>query len=294
MKEIVNVDDFEKISFVFRGHVGHWLAQSMMHIFSLDRVNEAYSFSAKYSGAKFASTLLEHVGVRYRIGNADYLNQLSTGPFITISNHPYGGLDGIMLIDLIATLRPDYKVMVNKILSLIKAMDENFISVIPKVDDKQKEIKSANINGVRDTLIHLHECHPMGFFPAGAVSNFHIKNRCVEDREWQRNVIKIIKMAKVPILPIRFFDKNSFFFYFLGLINWRIRLLRMPQEIFNKKKQLPRIGVGQIITVEEQLKYKNLNEFGALLRDSIYQMPLPSSFIFRDDWLKQLRNKSSE
>lgn len=294
MEKIVDVDDFEKISLIFRGHTGRWLAQKMMHIFSLDRVNEAYSYSAKDSGAKFASTLLEYLGVRYRIGNADSLNQLSTGPFITISNHPYGGLDGIMLIDLMATLRPDYKVMVNKILSLVKAMDENFISVIPRVDDKQKEIKSTNINGVRDTLMHLHEGHPMGFFPAGAVSNFCIKDRCIEDREWQKNVIKIIKRAKVPVLPIRFFDKNSFIFYFLGLINWRIRLLRMPYEVFNKKKQLPRIGIGPIIPVEEQLKYKNLNDFGVLLRNSIYQMPLPKSFIFKDNWLDKLRNKSSE
>ena len=101
-------------------------------------------------------------------------------------------------------------------------------------------------------------------------------------------------MAKVPVLPIRFFDKNSFFFYFLGLINWRIRLLRMPQEVFNKKKQFPRIGVGQIITVEEQLKYKSLNEYGTFLRNSIYQMPLPTSFIFKNDWLDRLRNKPSE
>lgn len=294
MKEIVNVDDFEKISFIFHGHVGHWLAQKLMHIFSLDRVNEAYNYSAKYNGAKFAKTLLEHIGVHYQIGNAHFLKKLSTGPFITISNHPYGGLDGIMLIDLMATLRPDYKMMTNKILSLIKAMNENFISVIPNIDDKQKKITSTNINGVRETMIHLHEGHPMGFFPAGAVSDFYIKNRCVEDRKWQKNVIKIIKMAKVPVLPIRFFDKNSFFFYFLGLINWRIRLLRMPQEIFNKKKQQPRIGIGQIITVEEQLKYKNLNEFGFLLRNSIYQMPLPTSFIFKDDLLDKLRNKSSE
>lgn len=278
MEKIVNIEDFEKISPIFRGKNGHKLAEWTMHILALDRVNKAYEHSAKYTGAKFADSLLDYIGVHYRIGNAQRLNQLPKGAFITISNHPYGGLDGIMLIDLMANIRHDYKVMVNQILSLIKAMDENFISVLPKVD-KETNIKSVNINGVRETLRHLQDGHPMGFFPAGAVSNFCIKKECIRDREWQKNIIKIIQIAKVPVLPIRFFDSNSLFFYFLGLIDWRIRLTRMPYEVFNKSKQYPRIGIGELIPVEEQLKHKDLNEFGLFLRKSVYQMPQPHLFI---------------
>ena len=74
---------------------------------------------------------MNDLGVNYVIGNAERLEQLPQEAFITVSNHPYGGLDGIILIDLIAGIRSDYKLMVNKIISLVKTMQENFISVIP-------------------------------------------------------------------------------------------------------------------------------------------------------------------
>jgi hypothetical protein len=282
VKNIVNIEDFEKISTIFKGKSGHLLAKVAMNLFALNKVNKAYNHSSKHRGPKFAKSLLKDLGVNYRIGNAERLKTLPKGPFVTISNHPYGGLDGIMLIDLMAGIRSDYKIMVNQILSLIKTMDENFISVQPKTD-KDIGIKSININGVRETLRHLHNGHPVGFFPAGAVSNFSIKQGCVRDREWQKNVIKIIKIAKVPVIPIRFFDGNSLFFYFLGLIDWRIRLSRMSYEIFNKKNQNPRIGIGQLIPVEEQAKYKDIDSFGTFLRNSIYHMSLPDLFIPKEE-----------
>ncbi len=272
----INIKDLEKVSPLFRGRIGNRFAEYMMHFLAIDKINELYDHSFDYKGAEFASRLLNDLGVYYRIGNIDRLKNSLKGGFISISNHPYGGLDGIMLIDLMAGIRPDYKFMVNKVLSLIKTMDENFISVTP-VTTKKPEI-SENISSIRETLIHLREGHPVGVFPSGAVSDFSIKDFRVRDREWQESVLKLIKMAKVPIVPIRFFDKNSPFFYLLGLINWRIRLLRMPSEVFNKKNQRPRIGIGEIITVEEQEQFNDISSFGFFLRRAVYDMPLPESF----------------
>ena len=112
---------------------------------------------------------------------------------------------------------------------------------------------------------------------------FNIKNLRVKDREWQGSILKLIQKAKVPVVPIRFFDKNSAFFYLLGLINWRIRLIRMPREIFNKKKHQPRIGVGNIITVEDQQKFPDYKALGRFLQKAVYDMPMPTSFIQRAD-----------
>jgi putative hemolysin len=89
----------------------------------------------------------------------------------------------------------------------------------------------------------------------------------------------VIHSVRVPVIPLRFFDKNSHFFYFLGLINWRVRLLRLPSEVFNKKGQEPRIGIGNIISVEEQQQFADADALGAYLREKVYEMPLPESFI---------------
>jgi len=276
-KELIDINDLESLSPVFRGKTGHRLAKFAIRLFAIDRVNRLYRNSCNYTGSEFAASLLNNLGVDYRIGNIERLSNLPEGGYITISNHPYGGLDGIMLIDLMAGIRPDYKVMVNRILSLIKAMDENFISVRPK-GNTDIGINSLNINGIRKALVHLQEGHPIGFFPSGAVSDLSLQDRHVRDREWQESVIKLIQKAEVPIVPIRFFDQNSPFFYSLGLINWRVRLIRMPYEIFNKSKQNPRIGIGKIISVEEQKQYTDLNSFRTFLRKSVYEMPKPASF----------------
>jgi putative hemolysin len=179
-----------------------------------------------------------------------------------------------------AGIRPDYKFMVNKILSHVKTMEENFISVTP-VGNKKVKITAETINGIRETLNRLKEGHPIGFFPSGAVSDFSIKDWYIRDRAWQKSILGLIQSAKVPIMPIRFFDTNSFLFYFLGLINWRIRLLRMPHELFNKRERDIRIGIGNLISVEEQEQYPDAGNFGDFLRRSVYEMPLPASFIPR-------------
>ena len=84
--------------------------------------------------------------------------------------------------------------------------------------------------------------------------------------------------AKVPILPIRFFDRNSALFYLLGLVSWKIRTLRLPHEIINKKNSTIRIGVGNILTLEEQAKHESSEDFGKWLRESVYGMPMPEKF----------------
>lgn len=278
---IIKAEDFGKLSWVFRGNRGHALAKFLMRLMALDKINDLYDRSGHKSGTDFTSSLLQDVGVEYLVGNPERLKQLPEGAFITISNHPYGGVDGIILIDLFGQLRPDYKFMVNKILSMVKAMEVHFISVTPS-GNKKESPSAASLRGVRETIAHLREGHPMGFFPSGAVSDFSLRDRCIRDRAWQDSILRLIHLAKVPILPIRIFDTNSRFFYSLGLLNWRIRLLRMPREVFNKNKKAHRIGIGNLISVEEQKKFKDHKSLGAFLRKNVYDMPLPAAFTPKD------------
>jgi putative hemolysin len=119
----------------------------------------------------------------------------------------------------------------------------------------------------------------MGFFPSGAVSDFSLKDLRIRDRKWQTSILHLIHKVKVPILPIRFFDTNSPFFYFLGVINWRIRSLRLPSEVFNKREQETRLAIGNIMSVQEQEKYPDGDSLGTFLRQTVYEMPKPASFI---------------
>lgn len=278
--KVIEAKDFEVLSPLFKGERGHRLAEFIMHLLAIDRVNQVYDISGACTGAEFTSRLLNDLGVKYVVGNAERLKLLPEGPFITVSNHPYGGLDGIISIDLIASIRADYKFMVNKMISLVKTLEDNLISVTP-AGNKKDGLTGTSIRGIREIREHLHNGHPAGFFPSGAVSDFSLRGLCIRDRQWQQGILHLIRSVKVPILPMRFFDRNSSFFYFLGLINWRIRALRLPYEVFNKRDRELRMGIGNLISVEEQKQFTDIAALGSFLRKSVYEMPVPDSYIPR-------------
>lgn len=283
---ILTLKDLEELTPAFSGRVGHSVGRALMRMLNVDALNALYDRQADKQGPDFTDSLLRDQNINYIIGGWQTLDKLPEGAFITVSNHPYGGLDGIMLIDLIGHLRPDYKVMVNKILSYIRVLNPNFITVIPTGKTRTAP-KAESLHGVRIALNQLHDGSPVGFFPSGAVSDLKPRERCIRDREWQPSVLRLIRKARVPIIPIRFFDRNSDFYYALGLINWQIRVLRLPSELLNKSGHQARIGVGDIITPEMQDSCTSIEDFGRMLRDSVYGMPLPEKMISREEFFRQ-------
>ena len=272
---LIETKELEEMSPLFRGKGGNALANGLMNILKITAVNDLYDRHPEAFGADFATDILEDIGVNPALFFEDpSIHTLSEvipdGPFITISNHPCGHVDGIALIDLFGHIRPDYKVMVNEILGRIENLNCSFIKVTPTGNARSAATVSS-IGGVREALQHLKDGHSLGFFPAGAVSDFSLRTMKVGDRIWQEPLVRLIRKARVPIIPVRFCDGNSPFYYSLGLIDWRVRLLRLPSEVFNKKGKPFRICVGNPISVSRQDEFgSNINEFSKFLRSSVY------------------------
>ncbi len=277
---LITMDDIEQIFPVFRGEKGHKVAEWLLRLTGIDRLAERYERHEDLTGPSFVNAFLTDLDVDYQVGGFEHLAALAEGPFVTVSNHPYGGLDGLILIDLIGHVRADYKVMVNQFLNLVKTIKDNFISVIPNTDATEKVAKKS-IEGVRKSLMHVKAGHPLGLFPAGVVSDPH--GFRIYDREWQMPAIRLIQSMKVPVLPIRFFDKNSFFFYVLGLVSWKIRTLRFPREVLNKSGRLVRVGIGPVISVEQQRECGSKEALGQLLRNLVYGIQVPKNLIKRSE-----------
>ena len=108
----------------------------------------------------------------------------------------------------------------------------------------------------------------------------------LSERDWQDAAVRLIRKARVPVVPVRFFDRNSRFYYALGLIDYRVRFVRLFHEVFNKRGSCPRVGIGAPISVEEQEQYPDLQSFKSFLRSSVYDMPLPESFVKRSELWK--------
>ena len=266
---LITLNEMENATPLFRGRAGNALCMSLMRMLSVNKVNDLYDRCSGSRGPDFARAVLKDIGVGYEVLNSDVLSRLPEGPFITISNHPYGHIDGIMLIDLFGHIRPDYKVMVNNFLGRIEALGENFIRVTPTGTDRTTPTKES-IQGITDAVAHVRNGCCLGIFPSGAVSDLSLKDRCIRDREWQEAVIRLIRKLNVPVVPVHFLDRNSNFYYSLGLIDWRVRLLRLPGEVFNKRGRVTRIALGEIIPPERMQEFDDIDMLRNFLRNKVY------------------------
>jgi len=187
-----------------------------------------------------------------------------------VSNHPFGALDGIALLDIVGSVRPDFKVMVNMFLNHITAMRPSFIAVDPSAS-ADHEKRRTTMQGIRQAMMQVKQGHPIGFFPAGAVSKLKWNMR-INDREWQPSIIRLIQQLKVPVVPIFFHGHNSTFFNILGVISWRIRTLRLPAEVFRRCGKTMRVSVGEPIMPDRLDACADLAELGELLRNATYSL----------------------
>lgn len=273
MKEkLISIEDIRKIHPVFRKKYGDILAKLGLKISGLDKVNKVYDHSKHLTGIEFCAHLLDGLGMKRTLVNGHILDKYKDQPFITVSNHAYGHIDGIAYIEQLGAYNPNFKIMVNFILGMIDTMSENFITVNPYDPDVFNKVSS--LSGVKQCIAHLRDGNPLGLFPAGAISNLERNNGkwAIEDREWQTSVLKLIKFAKVPIIPIHISGRNSRFFYSLGLIDWRLRNLRLGHELYNKRGNEIVFTVGEPISLEEQKNYSDLNLFGEFLKTKTYEL----------------------
>ncbi len=268
-RTVLDYDDIVKMAPFFKGK--RRLVEWFMKVLDIDKVNWIHDHNFDTPGPQFCRGLLEDLNIKLRIDNEKVLDNLPEGAFITISNHPFGALDGITLIDIIGRRRPDFKVMVNMILNYIVAMRPNFIAVDQTASDDPAK-KAVSMKGIKEAIMQVRKGHPIGFFPAGAVGNYN-KHLKFEDREWRESIIRLIQQLKVPVIPIFFHGYNSWWFRFLGIVSWQLRTLRLPAEVFRRKNDTLHISVGNPITVEEiEAHSGSLKELGDFLRERTYSL----------------------
>ena len=267
-RNVLDYEDVCKVAPFFKGK--EKLVNRIFHWCAVDKTNDYHSRNLHRDPPDFAHNLFTEIGANILINNEQALANLPDGPFITVSNHPFGALDGVALIDIMGHQRSDFKVMVNMILNNIGALKPSFIAVDALASDDPAK-RAVSVKGITDAMRHVKQGHPLGFFPAGAVSKLTWNFR-IEDRQWQPSVIRIIQKLKVPVIPIYFHGHNSWKFTLLGMIDWRLRTLRLPVEVFNKKGYNFRVSVGDIISPEEQAKYSTPEELGAFLKQQTYKM----------------------
>jgi putative hemolysin len=244
------------------------LAALLMEMMKLNDINKVFSQNEHFKGLEFVDKILETIGVSIDFDEDDLKSIPKTGGFIAIANHPYGGIEGLALVKLLCTVRPEAKVMVNFILKKIPNLSEFFVAVNPFENVQH----TSSISGLKATFDLLQSGTPIGIFPAGEVSTFSLDKQEITDRLWHPVVGKLIARAKLPVVPIYFHGNNGVLFNILSFIHPTLRTAKLPSEFLNKQGLKIKVRIGKPIHIEDISYRNNTNKLLDFLRARTYAL----------------------
>ncbi len=250
----------------------------------IDKVNDLYAQICESPGISSIEKLFDLLELELEVDEGQLENIPKEGPFIVVSNHPFGALDGLAMLWAIARVRSDFKVMANFLLQNVEPIKDYFIAVNPF--EARREAYS-NLTGLKAAMQHLDQGHPLGIFPAGEVSSYQGDLSTIADKKWASSALKIVRNAKVPVIPLFFDGRNSRVFHMLGLIHANLRTLALPAEMLRKKGEVIRLKIGKPIQPKDTEMFTNLDQYGRYLRAKTYA--LGSSFDVRRDYFRLFR-----
>ncbi len=217
----------------------------MGRLLAINEINAVYTHLLAFGKihAPFSS-ILRLLDITYRITSDDLARIPDHGPLVVVANHPFGGIEGIILGDLLQRIRPDTKILGNHLLEKIAPIRDSIIPVDPF---GSKSSVPSNANTFRRCLRWLKTGNSLVIFPAGEVSHFCQRQQCVTDPPWSAHIAALVRMSGAQVLPVFFPGRNSVLFNLLGMIHPRLRTVMLARELFARKASHINLFIGRCI-----------------------------------------------
>lgn len=231
-----------------------------------EEINDALEKYGHKKGEQFASDTLKELGIKYKVVGQERVDLSKR--YIVVSNHPLGGLDGIVMIEFFSQLFGNVKFVVNDLLYHVEPLKPIFIPVNKYGRQSTETAKMVQEEYSSDTQIL--------YFPAGICSR-KIDGK-IQDPEWRASYINQAIKYKRDILPIFFDGKNSPSFYRIANIREKLRIkfnfetVLLPKEMFKKRGEEFTIFIGEPFSYEELTSYKNRRELNRKIRERVYSL----------------------
>jgi putative hemolysin len=217
----------------------------------------------------FFSRTLQILGSRYEVSPADLERIPLTGPVVVVANHPLGGLDGIILGDMLRHRRKDTKLMANFLLKRVRHADKHMFFVDPFA---REEATRASFGGMRDCLRHLKQGGLLSVFPGNRVSHWQWSRRSVCDGDWVPNVAALVRRAEATVVPVFIEGSNSLLFNVAGTIHPLLRTGLLARELVRQARdpQPVKLHIGTPIPFSRLKRFEKDEEMVSFLRLATY------------------------
>lgn len=212
------------------------LIKALTHEEEINRFIESHQH---LRGFAFLDQVLNHFNFGYRV-SARSLNRIpSEGRVILVANHPIGSLDGLALLKMVRSVRPDVRIVASDLLGHIEPLQSLFLGI------DNLSGKPTHKTQFKAILRALENEEAVIVFPAGEVSR--IRPSGVRDGKWKAGFLKLAQKSAAPIVPIYVDARNSALFYGLSALYKPLGTLMLVQEMFNKDHQEIAFHVGKAI-----------------------------------------------
>lgn len=236
-----------------------------------DEINAILSEFGNLTGVEFIRAALGRMNVRHHTVGMERLSQ--SGRYLFASNHPFGGLDGLMLAADVADRFGDVRVVVNDLLMNIDPLKGLFVPV--NKHGRQEADNVAAFNTAFESDI------PVITFPAGLCSRR--RRGVVRDLEWKTSFVKKAVEYRRDVVPVYFDGRLSDFFYRLSNIRTmlgikaNIEMLYLPDEMFKQAGSDFEIVIGNPIPYDSLLDGRTPRQAADFVKRKVYSMQQPSA-----------------
>lgn len=199
-------------------------------------------------GQPFWSQALDLLGIELLTSEGEISRIPKKGPLVIVANHPHGLVDGMVLAELIGTVRTDYKILTRSLLTGVKQIDQ---FMIPVPFDHEENALQKSLEMRRVAMKHLENDGVLVLFPSGKVASSDTIFGSVVEGEWSPFTAKLIQKSNADVLPIFFPGSNSRMYQIANQISATLRQGLLIYEVVHAMNKPQKPVVGNLIKQDE-------------------------------------------
>lgn len=220
-----------------------FLIRRLEHLLCIDKIDELLAQGEGLKPLDFVENVLQRLNISYE---GLWESKLRQSRCVFAANHPFGGVDGMVLGHCIGRRFGDVRIGVNDVLMSLTPLRSIFLPINKFGRQNQASLQEFEELFRGDV--------PIVTFPAGICS----RRRCgvVRDEGWHSGFIKRAVMAGRDVVPVYIDGALSNRFYRLANlrrrlgIKFNVEMLRLPTELFNQQGRHCKMVFGAPIAWE--------------------------------------------
>ena len=227
-----------------RGDIARPLVRSLARLSRIDAIEGFLRDNAHLRGLALVEAALEWLNCRFLVDQVERERIPETGRVVIVANHPLGGLDALVLLALVGSVRRDVRIVANDFLSAFEGLSDLFIPLRmlgAKPGAESLRLIDAALEREEAVIV----------FPAGEVSRMTPLG--IRDAPWRHGFLRFADQAGAPVVPVRIEGRNSALFYGVSALFRPLGTTLLAREMFSGEKRLViRVGaprpVGEVMS----------------------------------------------